>query len=65
VDRSGWPPTVPRQLLGEVRRFVGRAEELARLSALAGEAGQATSAVVAVIAGQAGVGKTALAVHGP
>src|SRR5712691_6765745 len=63
ADRPGRSPAVLRQLPGEVRHFVGRAEELARLSALAGEAGQATSAVVAVIAGKAGVGKTALAVH--
>jgi transcriptional regulator with XRE-family HTH domain/tetratricopeptide (TPR) repeat protein len=62
-ERPGGPPAVPRQLPGEVRSFVGRAEELARLSALAGEAGQATSAVVAVITGKAGVGKTGLAVH--
>jgi transcriptional regulator with XRE-family HTH domain/tetratricopeptide (TPR) repeat protein len=63
ADRPGWLPAVPRQLPGEVRRFVGRADELARLGAVAGEAVQATSAVIAVIAGKAGVGKTALAVH--
>jgi tetratricopeptide (TPR) repeat protein/transcriptional regulator with XRE-family HTH domain len=63
ADRPVGPPAVPRQLPGEVRRFVGRAEEQARLSALAGEAGEATSALIAVIAGEAGVGKTALAVH--
>lgn len=63
ADSRDWSPAVPRQLPGEARRFVGRAEGLTRLSALAGETGQASSAVVAVIAGKAGVGKTALAVH--
>jgi tetratricopeptide (TPR) repeat protein/transcriptional regulator with XRE-family HTH domain len=63
LDRPDWVRAVPRQLPGEVRRFVGRAEELTLLNALAGEAGQAASAVVVVIAGKAGVGKTALAVH--
>ncbi len=61
--QPAWSPAIPRQLPGEVRRFVGRAEELTLLNALAEEASQGASAVVAVIAGKAGVGKTALAVH--
>src|SRR5262249_18157359 len=53
------PSPVPRQLPAGVPHFVGRAEEIERLGALAGEATGGISA----IAGPAGVGKTALAVH--
>jgi DNA-binding SARP family transcriptional activator/tetratricopeptide (TPR) repeat protein len=62
------PPAVPRQLPAAGRHFVGREEELARLSSLLGEvAGDAGDdrggVVIAAISGTAGVGKSALAVH--
>lgn len=61
---SSVPPTVPRQLPTAVRHFVGREEELARLSELLDEVARAEGAVViSAISGTAGVGKTALAVH--
>jgi len=58
------PSPVPRQLPAGVPHFVGRAEEIERLGALAGEAtGVAGTVVISAIDGTAGVGKTALAVH--
>jgi len=57
-------PAVPRQLPAGVRHFVGRAEEIGKLSALAEEAAHAAGPVViSAIGGTAGVGKTALALH--
>ena len=57
-------PGVPRQLPAGVRHFVGRAEELGRLSGLLDETSGAGGAVViSAIGGTAGIGKTALAVH--
>jgi transcriptional regulator with XRE-family HTH domain/tetratricopeptide (TPR) repeat protein len=63
VDRPGGLLAILRQLPGEVRSFVGRAEELARLSALGrgsrpGHVGRDRGD-----RGERGVGKTALAVH--
>ncbi len=55
---------VPHQLPGTVRDFVGRAEELRRLSGFGdGPADSAGPVVISAISGTAGVGKTALAVH--
>src|SRR6266851_2130136 len=57
-------PDVPRQLPAGVRHFVGRMEELQRLSGLLDEASSAGGAVViSAIGGTAGIGKTGLAVH--
>jgi DNA-binding SARP family transcriptional activator len=57
-------PGVPRQLPARVRHFVGRTEELERLSGLLDERSSANGAVViSAIGGTAGIGKTALAVH--
>src|SRR5487761_771963 len=57
--------TVPRELPGLVRHFVGREAELATLDALADQApGPAPGPVViSAIGGTAGVGKTALALQ--
>lgn len=56
--------SVPRQLPSDVRDFVDRSEDLARLDLiLAGEETDATVPALCVIAGTAGVGKTSLAVH--
>ena len=55
---------VPRQLPAAAGSFVGRAHELATLTALLCPAGQAPGTVViSAVGGTAGVGKTALAVH--
>ncbi|HEV2372097.1 MAG TPA: BTAD domain-containing putative transcriptional regulator [Streptosporangiaceae bacterium] len=57
-------PTVPRQLPAGVRHFVGRMEEMERLSGLLDEAtGTGSAVVISAINGTAGIGKTALAVH--
>ena len=61
---TGPAPSVPRQLPPAVRDFVGRAAELARLTALADEvAGSDGMVQISAIDGTAGVGKTALALH--
>lgn len=58
---------VPRQLRAGRRSFVGRARELAALSALADSAGsdprQTSGVTMAALTGMAGIGKTALAVY--
>lgn len=54
------PPLVPRQLPAAVSHFAGRAAELATLDKLAADGG--VTAVWAII-GNAGTGKTALALH--
>jgi DNA-binding SARP family transcriptional activator len=54
------PPLVPRQLPAAAPHFAGRAEELATLDKLAATGG--VTAVWAVV-GNAGTGKTALALH--
>lgn len=57
---------VPRELPEDVRAFVGREEELARLEALARTSAVSEScetAVLSAIDGMGGVGKSALAVH--
>jgi tetratricopeptide (TPR) repeat protein/transcriptional regulator with XRE-family HTH domain len=64
LDRAGAEQVVPRELPGPVRQFVGRASELAALTALLGQAGTVPEAVlISAIGGTAGVGKTALAVR--
>jgi len=55
---------VPRQLPGDIRGFVNRSEELARLElVLAGDSADTAVSGLCVIAVTAGVGKTSLAVH--
>ncbi len=58
-----WP--APRQLPAAIGHFVGRADEMAALSATAGQLGRELSGAMVVVAivGTAGVGKTALAVR--
>ncbi|SOD60652.1 Tetratricopeptide repeat-containing protein [Streptomyces zhaozhouensis] len=54
----------PRQLPGDVRGFVNRADELGQLDAVLPERdGEPTAVSVWVIAGTAGAGKTSLALH--
>jgi DNA-binding SARP family transcriptional activator/tetratricopeptide (TPR) repeat protein len=63
---AGGPGTVvPRELPGTVPHFVGRAAELAALTALLDQADHQTpgTVVISAIGGTAGVGKTALAVR--
>ena len=56
---------VPRQLPAGPRSFIGRACELAALSALADrDLRQASGVAIAALTGMAGIGKTALAVYG-
>ncbi|WP_433891811.1 ATP-binding protein [Streptomyces sp. CA-111067] len=55
---------VPRQLRGDVRHFVNRSVELARLERLVSEPDDEPHVVpLVVITGSAGVGKTSLALH--
>ena len=56
---------VPRELPAGVRRFTGRARELAALTELLDQPGEQRPGMVVIsaIGGTAGVGKTALAVH--
>ncbi|MEV0611716.1 BTAD domain-containing putative transcriptional regulator [Nonomuraea sp. NPDC050404] len=53
----------PRQLPPDIADFTGRRELAGWLEELLAGAGGSTAVVIAAIAGQAGVGKTALAVH--
>ncbi len=53
---------IPRQLPGAARHFVGRAEELDRLSALLDTVDKGT-VVISAVDGTAGIGKSALAIH--
>lgn len=55
---------VPRQLPRDVRGFIGREQELARLdSVLAEHEGNPGTVTICAIIGTAGVGKTSLALH--
>lgn len=57
-------PVVPRQLPAPPMPFVGRAAELAELTALADRSTMAASTVtISAVAGTAGIGKTALALY--
>jgi DNA-binding SARP family transcriptional activator/uncharacterized protein HemY len=62
---TGPGPVVPRELPGPVTQFVGRAAELADLTAMLEHAGaqRPPTLVISAIAGMAGVGKTALALQ--
>jgi hypothetical protein len=67
VTRSTRPEhglPVPRQLPADVPGFVGRATELAAMSRLVEAARRSPTVVIVAITGTAGVGKTALAIHG-
>ncbi len=55
------PGPVPRQLPADVRGFVNRIDDLARLDQLVDDSAASGAAIVVV--GTAGVGKTSLAVH--
>jgi len=55
---------VPRQLPPAVRHFTGRTRELDVLRNLGNQANTTNAAVISAIDGTAGVGKTAIAVHG-
>jgi tetratricopeptide (TPR) repeat protein len=54
---------LPRQLPVAIRKFVGRRDELAGLTAVLDEAASTGVVVVSAINGSAGVGKTALALY--
>jgi len=62
-ESDGWVP--PRQLPSNVRGFVGRDDDIARLDKILGGLGGGDAAPIAISAvdGTAGIGKTALAVH--
>ncbi|MFK0244343.1 ATP-binding protein [Amycolatopsis azurea] len=62
LDREGRPRDVPRQLPPSTHRFIGRAGELDRLTAMVQDEPRST-VVIAVINGTAGAGKTALALQ--
>jgi transcriptional regulator with XRE-family HTH domain len=68
VPAGSWPASqrpAPCQLPPEVADFTGRTEQAAQLGALLAATGddRAGAVVVSAVAGQAGIGKTALAVH--
>ncbi|MGW5053471.1 ATP-binding protein [Actinokineospora sp. NPDC004072] len=54
---------LPRQLPGDIGRFVNRAEELGRLDAAVGDRAEPSVVGLYIITGTAGVGKTSLALH--
>jgi tetratricopeptide (TPR) repeat protein/transcriptional regulator with XRE-family HTH domain len=65
-QRAGEAPPrrpVPAQLPADVAGFVGRTDQLTRLSKLLDDGDRPATVVISAIAGTAGVGKTALAVH--
>ena len=64
VGAGGREAPVPRQLPAAVRHFIGRADQLRALAALAEEVTRGgTTVIISAIHGTAGVGKTALAVQ--
>jgi tetratricopeptide (TPR) repeat protein/transcriptional regulator with XRE-family HTH domain len=69
VSRGSWPGSQrlgPCQLPPAVADFTGRTEQVTQLGGLlvsTGEGGAGAAVVVSAVAGQAGVGKTALALH--
>lgn len=66
ADRGVVAPVPPAQLPGDIADFTGRAKQVAQArDLLASPAGgdEVQAVLIAAIAGQAGVGKTALAVH--
>src|SRR5262249_43185884 len=57
-------PHIPLQLPAGMQHFIGRTEELERLSKLLAEtSGAGGAGVISAISGTAKIGKTALAVH--
>ncbi|WP_067683898.1 ATP-binding protein [Nocardia miyunensis] len=63
-ERRGVSDPIPRQLPADIRGFVNRMAELARLDrTLAGDPGEPLVCGVSVITGTAGVGKTSLALR--
>ncbi|WP_203923238.1 AfsR/SARP family transcriptional regulator [Rugosimonospora africana] len=56
-------PAVPAQLPADLRTFVGREPQLARLDAMLAGDGATGPIVISTLDGTGGVGKTALAVH--
>jgi transcriptional regulator with XRE-family HTH domain len=63
-----WPAServAPCQLPPEVADFTGRTQQVAQLGGLlsTGDGGAGAAVVVSAVAGQAGIGKTALAIH--
>jgi tetratricopeptide (TPR) repeat protein/transcriptional regulator with XRE-family HTH domain len=54
---------VPAQLPADIPGFVGRTDQLNRLSTLLGGGNRPAAVVISAIAGMAGIGKTTLAVH--
>jgi DNA-binding SARP family transcriptional activator/Tfp pilus assembly protein PilF len=65
LTASGPESVVPRELPGPVRHFVGRKDDLAKLTGLLDQASDETpgAVVISAISGTGGVGKTALAVE--
>jgi transcriptional regulator with XRE-family HTH domain/tetratricopeptide (TPR) repeat protein len=69
ASAGSWPASqrpAPCQLPPEVADFTGRTEQATQLGGLlasTGDGGAGTAVVVSAVAGQAGIGKTALAVH--
>ncbi|MFC4563112.1 ATP-binding protein [Nocardiopsis mangrovi] len=57
------PGSVPRQLPADVRGFVNRRADLARLDTLMAQRDQSPTLALCMITGTAGVGKTSLALH--
>jgi len=69
VSTGSWPASqrlAPCQLPPAVADFTGRTEQVTRLGgmlAATGDAAAGAAVVVSAVAGQAGIGKTALAIH--
>jgi tetratricopeptide (TPR) repeat protein/transcriptional regulator with XRE-family HTH domain len=69
MSTGSWPSSQrpgPCQLPPAVADFTGRTEQATRLGALlasTGDGGAGAAVVVSAVAGQAGIGKTALAIH--
>jgi DNA-binding SARP family transcriptional activator/tetratricopeptide (TPR) repeat protein len=65
LTAAGMAPTVPRELPAEAGHFIGRAKELAALTAMLDQVSEHEpgTLVISAIDGTAGVGKTALTVH--
>ncbi len=63
MARNDFEVSVPHQLPLRSPHFVGRREELRRLTALLDDADTAAPVVISAIDGTAGIGKTTLAVH--
>jgi tetratricopeptide (TPR) repeat protein len=62
-SQRGEHAVVPQQLPAAARHFVGRTSELKRLNEIATSDQSNTTVTIVTITGQAGIGKTALALH--